>query len=152
MNRACIAFGSNIGNREQYINRAIQKLSEDGCIIKKVSRFYETEPYGYTDQEKFTNGALCIETELSSQELLKLLMNIEAAIGRVRTIRWGPRVIDLDIIFFNDETIDEDNLKVPHPDMHNRKFVLEPLCEICPEYIHPILNKSIKVLLDELEK
>jgi 2-amino-4-hydroxy-6-hydroxymethyldihydropteridine diphosphokinase len=152
MNRVYIAFGSNIGDRYKAVSDAFKLIEEKGMRILKKSEIYETEPYGFKDQPPFINGALLAETELSCREVLTSLLAIEKELGRVREFRWGPRIIDLDIIFFNDEIYDEADLKVPHPDMQNRGFVLKPLNEICPEYIHPIIKKSVAEMLQELKK
>ncbi|MEG2972294.1 MAG: 2-amino-4-hydroxy-6-hydroxymethyldihydropteridine diphosphokinase [Clostridium sp.] len=152
MNRAYIAFGSNIGDRHKAVEDAFKMLEQRGVRILKKSKMYETEPYGYTDQEPFLNGALEVETQLDCRGLLETLLSIEADLGRVRLIRWGPRIIDLDILMFNDEVHDDEDLKVPHIDMHNRTFVLEPLNDLCPDKINPRHNKTICQLLSELKK
>jgi 2-amino-4-hydroxy-6-hydroxymethyldihydropteridine diphosphokinase len=152
MNRVYIAFGSNIGDRYQAIEDAMGEIEARGMRIVKKSEIIETEPYGYTDQPPFINGALEVETTLSCREVLKALLSIESDLGRVREFKWGPRIIDLDIIFFNNEIYNEEDLMVPHPDMQNRGFVLKPISDICPDYIHPILKKSVIELLKELEK
>ncbi|SEF94235.1 2-amino-4-hydroxy-6-hydroxymethyldihydropteridinediphosphokinase [Caloramator fervidus] len=150
MNKAIIAFGTNVGNKEENIKTAIKLIKDKGITVKKVSNLYITEPYGYKDQPDFLNGALEVETALSCRQLLNVLLDIEKQMGRVRQFKWGPRNIDLDIIFYNDEIIDEPDLKVPHPDMHNREFVLRPICDIDKDIVHPIFKKTVKVLLDEL--
>lgn len=146
MNIVYISFGSNIGDREKAIEDALSLVNKNEMKITKKSNIIETEPYGYTDQPIFLNGAIEVETELSCREVLERLLQIEKEVGRVRKFKWGPRLIDLDIIFFNDEVYDEEDLKVPHPDMQNRQFVLKPLREICPDFIHPILKKKVKEL------
>lgn len=146
MNIVYISFGSNIGDREKAIEDALTLVNKNEMKITKRSNIIETEPYGYIDQPIFLNGAIEVETELSCREVLERLLQIEKEVGRVRKFKWGPRLIDLDIIFFNDEIYDEEDLKVPHPDMQNRDFVLKPLCEICPDFIHPILKKKVKEL------
>lgn len=150
MNRAYISFGSNIGDRLRAIEEAMSLIKSSGIEITKKSKLYETEPYGYKEQPSFLNGALEVETDLSCKELLNRLLEIELEIGRVRELKWGPRIIDLDIVFFNDEIYEEENLRVPHPDMHNRSFVLKPLNDICPDYIHPVYKKSVKELLNNM--
>jgi 2-amino-4-hydroxy-6-hydroxymethyldihydropteridine diphosphokinase len=152
MNRVCIAFGSNIGDRYGAVSDAFKLIQENRMKILFKSEVYETEPYGYTDQPTFINGALLVETELSCREVLTRLLAIEKDLGRVRKFKWGPRIIDLDIIFYNQEIYDEEDLKVPHPDMQNRMFVLRPLNDICPKYVHPILKKSVEEMLKELNK
>jgi 2-amino-4-hydroxy-6-hydroxymethyldihydropteridine diphosphokinase len=151
MNTAYISFGSNIGDRQKAIEDAFSMLEKKEIKIVKKSNIYETAPYGYVDQPPFINGALEVQTSLNCRELLKELLSIEKDIGRVRKFKWGPRIIDLDIIFFNDEIYDEEDLKIPHPDMQNREFVLKPLNDICPNFIHPVLHKKVSQLLEILQ-
>lgn len=152
MNIVYIAFGSNIGDRGAAIEEALNLIEQNEMKIVKRSKIYETEPYGYVDQPSFLNGAVEVETNLSCRDVLERLLSIENQIGRVREFKWGPRIIDLDIIFYNNEIYDEEDLKVPHPDMQNRDFVLKPLNDLCPDYVHPILGKTIRELLGELGK
>ena len=152
MNIVYIAFGSNIGDRGAAIEEALNLIEQNEMKIVKRSKIYETEPYGYVDQPSFLNGAVEVETNLSCRDVLERLLSIENQIGRVREFKWGPRIIDLDIIFYNNEIYDEEDLKVPHPDMQSRDFVLRPLNELCPDYVHPILGKTIRELLGELGK
>ncbi len=150
--RAYIALGSNMGNKENYLKSALDAVSDnDCCTVKKVSSFIETTPYGDVEQDNFLNGCAEIETLLSPYELLSFLQTVENENDRVRTIHWGPRTLDLDIILYDNCIICEDNLVVPHPDMQNRTFVLEPLLEIAPHIIHPVLNKSICMLHKSLK-
>lgn len=151
MNRVYVAFGSNIGDKNKNIEKAIEMMNARGLNIIKISQIYKTEPYGYTNQPEFLNGVLEALTDLDAMDVLYTLLNIEKDLGRVREFKWGPRIIDLDILFFNDDVIDEKDLKVPHPDMQNREFVLKPLCEIAPNFMHPVLKKSVKDMLLELE-
>lgn len=149
-NRAYISFGSNLGKREENIKNAIWLMSEDPNItIKKVSSIYETEPFGKKDQGWFLNGVLEILTKFPPYDLLMVLEDIERRLGRKRSIKWGPRTIDLDILLFGKELIETPNLKVPHPGLHQRNFVLVPLAEIAPTLIHPRLKKTIEELLLE---
>jgi 2-amino-4-hydroxy-6-hydroxymethyldihydropteridine diphosphokinase len=152
MNKVYIAFGSNIGDRGKTIDAALEIVEQRGMKLIRKSNIYETEPYGYTDQPPFINGAIEVETSLSCREVLKTLLSIESELGRVREFRWGPRNIDLDIIFFNDEVYNEDDLKVPHPDMQNRDFVLRPLNDIAPDFVHPVLRKKIRDIFEALGK
>lgn len=150
---AYVAFGSNIGNREKYINEAIIILKNHPHIrVDKISDIYRTVPYGVTDQEEFLNGALRLHTLLSARELLEFLMMVEEKEGRVRSRRWGPRTLDLDILFYDNEIIDTDVLSVPHVDMENREFVLVPLAQIAPYKRHPANGKTVKQMLDKLQK
>lgn len=142
---AYIALGSNIGNRQKNLEIALDKISKINTITKQ-SAIHETKPVDYHDQPKFLNMAIEIETKLSPSELLKKLQEIENKIGRTRSIKKGPRIIDLDILLYNNEIIDKPNLKIPHPAMHQRSFVLDPLSEIAPKIKHPVLNKTINEL------
>lgn len=151
MHTAYVAFGSNIGEKENYIKRALEKIEERKIKIIKVSPIYETEPYGVLDQDSFLNGVVKIETNLTPENLIKELLLIEKQLDRVRERRWGPRTIDLDIIFYDDLIINKNNLIIPHKDMENREFVLKPLCDIDENFIHPVLKKSVKQLYDELK-
>ncbi|ENK0838777.1 2-amino-4-hydroxy-6-hydroxymethyldihydropteridine diphosphokinase [Clostridium botulinum] len=151
MHTAYVAFGSNIGEKENYIKRALEKIEERDIKIIKVSPIYETEPYGVLDQDNFLNGVVRIETNLTPEDLIKELLLIEKQLDRVRERRWGPRTIDLDIIFYDDLIINKNNLIIPHKDMENREFVLKPLCDIDENFIHPVLKKSVRQLYDELK-
>lgn len=151
MNKVYVAFGTNMGDKNKNIEKAIEMMRDRGLKVIKISQVYKTEPYGYTNQPEFLNGVLEASTYLDAVDVLKTLLEIEKDMGRVREFKWGPRIIDLDILFFNDDVIDEKDLKVPHPDMQNREFVLKPLCEIAPDFIHPVLKKSVKNMLLELK-
>ncbi|MBN3346649.1 2-amino-4-hydroxy-6-hydroxymethyldihydropteridine diphosphokinase [Clostridium botulinum] len=151
MHTAYVAFGSNIGEKKSYIKRALEKIEERGIEIIKVSSIYETEPYGVLDQDSFLNGVVKIETNLTPENLIGELLNIEKQLDRVRERRWGPRTIDLDIIFYDDLIINEKDLVIPHKDMENREFVLKPLCDIDENFIHPVLKKSVRELYDRLK-
>ena len=146
-----IALGSNMGDREGYLNGAVEKLNAvRGCRVKKVSDFIETPPYGVTDQADFLNGCLEMETLMYPHELLDELHRIEKEAGRERIIRWGPRTLDLDIIFYDDMIQQDDDLCIPHVEMHKREFVLKPLCGIAPYKRHPVTGKTVKEMLDEV--
>jgi 2-amino-4-hydroxy-6-hydroxymethyldihydropteridine diphosphokinase len=151
MHSVIIAIGTNLGNRRKNINIAIQKMKENGIDVEKISPVYETAPYGYTEQPAFLNCAILGKTNLSPHELLDTLLSIEKEMGRVRKIHWGPRIIDLDIIFYDNLIIDEPNLKIPHPDMQNREFVLKPISDIAPCFVHPKFCKTVKTLYEELK-
>ncbi|WP_061310280.1 2-amino-4-hydroxy-6-hydroxymethyldihydropteridine diphosphokinase [Clostridium botulinum] len=151
MHTAYVAFGSNMGEKENYIKRALENMEERGMKIIKVSSIYETEPYGVLDQDSFLNGVVKIETNLTPEDLIGELLNIEKQLDRVRERRWGPRTIDLDIIFYDDLIINEKDLVIPHKDMENREFVLKPLCDIDENFIHPVLKKSVRELYDRLK-
>lgn len=144
---AYLSLGSSVGNREQYLNTAIEKLNTyRGITVKKVSGFIETEPYGGVAQNKFLNCAVEIETYLSPRGLLNAIHGIENSCGRVRTVRWEDRTLDIDIIFFGKEMITEDDLVIPHPEYSRRAFVLEPLKQIAPDFVCPVLKKPVKSL------
>lgn len=146
---AYIAIGSNIGNKEENLNNAIKKINETQEIkVSKISSFIKTEPWGNEDQDEFLNGALKLETYLTPKELMSELLRIESELGRVREIKWGPRVIDLDIILFDDIISNDEFVIIPHPLMHLRDFVLKPLNEIAPYALHPLKNKRIFELVD----
>lgn len=146
-----LSIGSNMEQREEHLNHALERLKQDNrIIITAVSEFLRTKPYGYTQQEDFLNGAVELKTLYTPQELLKVLHSIEAEGGRERKIHWGPRTIDLDILFYDDEVIAEPDLTVPHIEMHKREFVLVPLSQIAPWKEHPVLHKSVLDMLGEL--
>ena len=148
---AYIAFGSNMGDKKKYLDDAIQGLRDmNEIVVEKVSEYLVTEPYGGVAQDEFLNGALKVRTLLSPDELLDRLHVLEQAADRKRIIHWGPRTLDLDILFYDNEIIDTEVLHVPHIDMENRDFVLIPMAEIAPYYRHPVLNKTIHQLLNEL--
>ena len=143
---AYVALGSNLGDKEANLREALELLEERGVEIVKTSTFISTEPYGVTDQPQFLNGVCEVRTSLEPLELLHTLLDIEQEMGRVRLRHWGERNIDLDLLLYEDVVIDTPELKLPHPDMQNREFVLLPLAEIAPELVHPILQKSIEEL------
>jgi 2-amino-4-hydroxy-6-hydroxymethyldihydropteridine diphosphokinase len=146
-----IGIGSNLGERRENCQKALELLKGKGVTIRKLSSFYETEPWGVTDQPSFLNAAVELETTLPPDKLLFILKDIEKTMGRVKTIQWGPRIIDLDILFYDDEIIDTDLLKIPHPLLHERDFVLAPLVEICPDKVHPVAGKTIRKLKEDLD-
>ena len=150
MHKVCLAIGSNMGNRHKNCAEALRILNSKGINILKSSDLYETEPWGFAKQEKFINMAVYAETQFEPEDLLKILKDIEKQLGRKDSFRWGPRAIDLDIIFYDDIVMDSPLLKIPHKRAHERRFVLEPLAEICPEAVHPVLGKNVKSLLKEL--
>ena len=150
MSKVWIALGSNMGEGRKNLDLAIKMMNERGVSVKKVSTYIETEPYGYTEQDNFVNAVCIAKTKLSPRELLETLLKIELDMGRVRIIKWGPRIIDLDILFYEDLIIDEEDLKVPHIEIQKRSFVLEPVNEISPDKIHPVFKKTVHQLLLDL--
>ncbi len=150
---AYIAIGSNLGDRARYCYQAIGQLSAHVQIsINKISPLIETAPVGGPiGAPPFLNGAIEVETSLGSHALMNELMTIESRIGRKRHEKWEPRIIDLDLLLFGDKIISSDDLIVPHPMMHQRRFVLEPLAVIAPEAVHPTLQMTIRGLLDNLK-
>ena len=134
MTTAYIGLGANLGAREDTLRRAVELLGQREAVeVVAVSELRETEPFGVLDQPRFVNGAVAVETTLAPRELLEELLEIERSLGRVRAERWGPRTIDLDLLLYGEQTIDEAGLCIPHPRLHERRFVLEPLAELDPD-------------------
>ena len=147
---AYIALGSNLGDKEKNLRRALLLLTQQGVEVVRVSSFLSTEPYGVTDQPQFLNAVACVRTSLTPLALLDVLLATELAMGRVRLRHWGERNIDLDLLLYEDVVLDMPRLRLPHPDMQNRDFVLLPLAEIAPELKHPTLQKTIWELKKDL--
>ena len=145
-----ISIGSNLRDREENCRNAIKLLKENGIAVKKQSRMYETEPWGIKDQPKFINMAIKVETDKKPEDLFRILKEIEKEIGRTETTKWGPRVIDIDILFYEDLILKTDNLEIPHPLLHEREFVLKPLCEIAPDKRHPVTGKTVREMVYRL--
>jgi|SRR5580658_265492 2-amino-4-hydroxy-6-hydroxymethyldihydropteridine diphosphokinase len=152
-NLVYLSLGSNVGDREDHLREAIERLETKGRIVA-VSSFYETEPVDFTDQARFLNCAVALKTNETPEQLMAAILCIEREMGRERIQKKGPRIIDIDILLFGEATgdtvIDSPELTVPHPAMHARRFVLEPLTEIAPGARHPVFEKTIRELLDAL--
>jgi 2-amino-4-hydroxy-6-hydroxymethyldihydropteridine diphosphokinase len=146
-----IGLGTNSGEREKNIERSLQRLKGSPEIdLFSVSPLYDTEPYGEKEQPRFLNGVVKIETTLSPKELLGELKKIEREMGRKKRTRWAPRVIDLDILFYDGIVYKDEEVEIPHPDLHNRWFVLKPMNDLAPTLVHPIIKKTVRQLLEGL--
>jgi len=151
MGHVTIGIGSNLGDREFLIRKAVDALRDlPQTKVIQVSSLYDTEPVGEADQPPFLNAVAAIETELPARELLWHLLLIEKRMGRVRARRWGPRPIDLDVLFYDDQIIDEPDLSVPHPEAHRRAFVLMPLAELAPDFKHPVTGETVRRMIQKL--
>jgi 2-amino-4-hydroxy-6-hydroxymethyldihydropteridine diphosphokinase len=144
--QAAIALGSNLGDRLGIMRQAVMLLEEHCLRIKGSSDVFETPPWGVRDQPRFLNACILVETVEPPKKLLELLLNTEKELGRTRRYMWGPREIDLDLIFYDDQVLEEEGLILPHPNMHRRAFVLLPLAQIAPDWRHPVLGKSVREL------
>ncbi|OQY29540.1 MAG: 2-amino-4-hydroxy-6-hydroxymethyldihydropteridine diphosphokinase [Candidatus Cloacimonetes bacterium 4572_55] len=149
--RCIIALGSNLGDKRTNLNYALDRLEETSHIrVETRSSYRETDPVGYVDQPRFLNAAALLSTRLSPVDLLGAMQKIEADMGRQRTVIWGPRTIDLDLLFYGDSVVNTLELVLPHPGIQERLFVLDPLVEIASEWIHPVYKKSVYELRQEL--
>ena len=147
MNTAFLITGSNIGDRAANLQEALRLIKASGCNVIATSQIYETEAWGVSNQDAYYNQTLKIKTEMSAALLITTLLQIETVMGRIRKEKYSARNIDIDILFFNNDIINEKNLIIPHPRIQDRKFVLTPMAELAPLFIHPILKKTIKKLL-----
>lgn len=148
MNTAYLSLGTNIGDRAAHLRGAIERMNAAGIRVVRESSIFETEPLGFEEQPWFLNMAVAVETPLSAEELLKRTQQIEREMGRERRVPKGPRIIDIDILFFGDAVIQTLALEIPHPGMAHRRFVLEPLAEIAPDFRHPSLEKTVSEMLE----
>jgi 2-amino-4-hydroxy-6-hydroxymethyldihydropteridine diphosphokinase len=148
MNISFLLIGGNDGDRKANLARALDYIEEAGCNILRKSALYETAPWGKTDQNDFFNQAVQVQTSLDASTLMDTLLGIEEKMGRKRLEKYGSRIIDIDILFFNDVIIRLPGLIVPHPEIQNRRFVLAPMEEIAPDHMHPALHRSIRELLE----
>ncbi|MBI9074850.1 MAG: 2-amino-4-hydroxy-6-hydroxymethyldihydropteridine diphosphokinase [Desulfatibacillum sp.] len=150
---AYIGFGSNMGDLKKNCQWAMDRLNQSGlCAVEQISRLYDTEPVDFEAQDRFLNGAARIKTSLEPRDLLALLKSLEKEAGRTNSgPRFGPRVLDMDILFYNELVMEDGDLDIPHPRLHKRRFVLAPLCDIAPELQHPVLKKTVSSLLEKLD-
>ncbi len=146
-----LLLGSNLGDRTAYLRKAISLIGTELGTVAEKSSVYETEAWGKTDEPNYLNQVVKVSTELSARQVLEKILQIETIMGRVREEKWGSRIIDIDILFYGQDVINEPGLIVPHPELHNRKFTLEPLNEMAPDWEHPVLKKSIFRLKSELK-
>lgn len=152
MKTAYVSIGSNLGDRLEYLKKAWHLLqAQEKIQLMQLSSCYETEPLGYTDQGKFINAAFSLQTDYSPHVLLEILQGVESSLGRERTVRWGPRSVDLDILFFANTVLQDRLLTIPHPRLTERAFILVPLAEIAPLLLHPLTGKTIRQHLEEVE-
>ena len=149
MNKVYLLIGGNIGDRMANLAMAVQLIEKYLGKLLQISSIYETAAWGNTDQADFLNQAICIETQLAPTQLMTQILDIEKKMGRARNIPLGPRIIDIDILYYNDAIVENELVYIPHPRISARKFVLYPLVEIAPNYLHPILHKTNSLLLKE---
>ncbi len=146
-----LLLGSNLGDRISYLRQARSLIGETVAKVIQASSVYETQSWGKTDEPDYLNQVLYLKTDLHPGLLLEKLLGIETIMGRKREVKWGSRIIDIDILFYGDQKINEPNLVVPHPELHNRMFTLAPLNEIAPNFVHPVFQKKISDLKSELK-
>ncbi|MFZ9718827.1 MAG: 2-amino-4-hydroxy-6-hydroxymethyldihydropteridine diphosphokinase [Chitinophagaceae bacterium] len=144
-----LLLGSNMGDRENMLQQAATALASENVNIQRKSGLYETAAWGITDQPAFLNQVLEVTTLHNAETLMQVLLQIEAGLGRTRKERYGPRSIDIDILFFDDAIYHSANVTVPHPALQDRKFVLEPLCELAPDLVHPVYQQTVLTLLEQ---
>ena len=151
MIRVFLLLGSNLGDRSAYLKEAIAHISKDIAPVLNISSVYETQSWGKTDAPDYLNQVIELETSLSARTVLEKILKIETILGRKREEKWGSRTLDIDILFYGQDIINEPDLQVPHPELHKRRFTLEPLAEIAASMIHPIINKNILQIKNELK-
>jgi len=150
MNNVFLLLGSNLGHRKEFLQQAIMHISYDVSPDIRLSSVYETQSWGKTDEPNYLNMVVEVKTDLPAQTILERILSIEQVMGRKREEKWGSRTIDIDILYYNSEIINKPGLHVPHPQLHNRRFTLEPLVELAPSFVHPVLNKTNSELKNEL--
>jgi 2-amino-4-hydroxy-6-hydroxymethyldihydropteridine diphosphokinase len=141
-----LLLGSNLGNRELFLQKAAEEIGKAIAPVKKMSKVYQTPAWGKTDEPDYLNQALLVQTDMPANEILQTILAIELLLGRERKEKWGSRTIDIDILLYGDEIISEPGLIIPHPQLHKRKFAMEPLIELSPKLVHPIFNRTIAEL------
>jgi 2-amino-4-hydroxy-6-hydroxymethyldihydropteridine diphosphokinase len=150
MQEVLLLLGSNLGDRRSFMEQAVKQIETDIAPLQKASAMYETQSWGKTDAPDYLNRVILVRTDLPARQVLEKILGIERNLGRKREEKWGSRTIDIDILFYGGEIIDEAGLHIPHPELHKRRFTLEPLNEIAPDLVHPVLNKKISQLKNEL--
>ncbi len=151
MNVIFLLLGSNLGNRKHFLDEAIRLIATEIGSVTNRSSIYETQSWGKTDLPDYLNQVIVVETNFAARQVLSGVLDIEKRLGRTREEKWGSRTIDIDILFFNNEVMNEPDLQVPHPQLHKRGFTLTPLAEIAPDFVHPVLNQNISKLRDNLD-
>jgi len=150
MQSVFLLLGSNLGNRQLFLKEAIEHIKTDISPVLKTSAIFLTQSWGKTDAPDYLNQVILLKTALSAREILQKILTIEHTMGRLRDEKWGSRTIDIDILFYGGDIVDEPGLHIPHPRLHERRFTLEPLAEIAPGFVHPLLNKNILEIKNEL--
>jgi len=150
MNDVYLLLGSNLGDRQNFLQTAIQCIENEIAPVVKASSVYETQSWGKTEAPDYLNQVILVKTNIPAQSILKKILDIELILGRRREEKWGSRTIDIDILFYSDYVINEPGLQIPHPELHKRRFTLEPLSEIAPDFVHTIYKKSVLELKNEL--
>ncbi len=151
MNDVYLLLGSNLGNRQLFLQKAIQNIENEIAPLVKASSVYETQSWGKTDAPDYLNQVILVHTNIPPQTVLEKILDIEISLGRRREEKWGSRTIDIDILFYGDAVVNEPGLQIPHPELHKRRFTLEPLSEIAPHFVHTKYKKSLLELKNELQ-